>query len=94
MLVWLLLLVLLLVVLLLLLLSFPLMLLFTWFSVDGSYWLYWHCKAPTVLELMRWDNFITSLPMYGICGGIWLYQGSFSEFMAEIKALRTYSRSD
>ncbi len=70
--------------------SFQLMLLYTWFTVDGVYWLYWQA----VLELMRYDNFITSLPLYGISGLLWLYQGSLSEFMAEVKALRTSRRSD
>jgi len=64
---------------------FPLMLLFTWFTVDGVYSLYWHFKAPDVLALMRYDNFITSLPLYGICGLFWLYQGSLSQFIAEVK---------
>lgn len=73
--------------------SLPLALFYTWFTVDGVYWLYWNAKAPDVLALMRWDNFITSLPLYGICGGIWLYQGSLSELAAEIRALRAARRA-
>ena len=69
--------------------QFPLMLLYTWFSVDGSYW---HFKAPAVLRMMRYDNFVTSLPLYCLCGMIWLYQGSLSQFIAEVKAFRS-SRS-
>ena len=39
----------------------PLMLLFTWFTVDGCYWLYWGYKNPMVLEWMRDANFPASL---------------------------------
>lgn len=55
---------------------FPLMLFFTWFTVDGCYWLYWSAKDPQALELMRDVNFLASLTLYGICGLVWLYQGS------------------
>ena len=59
--------------------AFPLMLFFTWFSVDGCYALYWHFQNPQALELMRSANFPASLSLYGICGVIWLYQGSLSD---------------
>src|SRR5450759_983287 len=29
----------------------PAMLFATWFTVDGSYWIYWHFKNPLALEL-------------------------------------------
>ena len=54
----------------------PLMLFFTWFTVDGCYWLYWRFKNPVALELMRDANFLASLSLYGICGVLWLYRGS------------------
>ena len=61
----------------------PVMLLATWFTVDGSYWLYWHFKNPVALELMREANFFASLSLYGICGVIWLYRGSLYQLLSE-----------
>ncbi|HSC75249.1 MAG TPA: hypothetical protein VLB90_03305 [Pseudomonadales bacterium] len=64
---------------------FPLMLFWTWFTVDGCYWLYWHFKNPVALELMRDVNFPASLSLYGMCGLAWYYQGSLKEFYANMK---------
>lgn len=64
---------------------FPLMLFWTWFTVDGCYWLYWHFKNPIALELMRDVNFPASLSLYGMCGLVWYYQGSLKEFFADTK---------
>jgi hypothetical protein len=60
------------------------MLFVTWFTVDGSYWLYWHFKNPVVVDLMRDANFFASLSLYGICGVIWLYRGSLGQLRWEI----------
>src|SRR3954469_19195735 len=72
--------------------SWPAMLFATWFSVDGSYWLYWHFKNPVALDMMRDANFQASLSLYAMCGLIWFYQGSlaqlFSEMSAQIRRLR------
>jgi hypothetical protein len=57
----------------------PLMLFFTWFTVDGCYWLYWRWKNPAALDLMRDVNFFASLALYGICGVLWLYRGSLRD---------------
>lgn len=65
----------------------PAMLCVTWFTVDGSYWLYWHFKNPVALDLMREANFLASLTLYGMCGVIWLYRGSLRQLLAEIGAL-------
>ena len=62
---------------------FPAMLLGTWFSVDGCYWLYWRFRDPQALELMRDANFAASLALYGICGLLWLYRGSLRELLAD-----------
>lgn len=64
---------------------FPAMLLATWFTVDGCYWLYWHFKDPAALTAMREANFFASLGLYGICGVLWLYRGSLRELAAEIR---------
>ena len=62
----------------------PLMLFFTWFTVDGCYAIYWHFKDPVALEQMRAANFPASLSLYGICGLVWLYRGSLRQLAAAI----------
>jgi len=64
---------------------FPLMLFYTWFSVDGSYWIYWHFENPQALEQMREANFFASLSLYAMCGLVWYYQGSLKQFVMEAK---------
>lgn len=66
--------------------KFPLMLFYTWFSIDGCYWLYWSYKNPMALELMREANFLASLSLYAMCGLVWYYQGSLREFITEARA--------
>lgn len=56
----------------------PAMLAATWFTVDGSYAIYWHFQDPAALALMREVNFPASLSLYGMCGVLWLYRGSLS----------------
>jgi hypothetical protein len=72
----------------------PAMLIATWFTVDGCYWLYWHFKNPVALDLMREANFLTSLALYGMCGVLWLYRGSLSELWSETRALLRLLRAD
>lgn len=62
----------------------PAMFFATWFTVDGSYWIYWHFKNPVALELMREANFLASLTLYGMCGVVWLYRGSLRQLSSEI----------
>ena len=62
-----------------------LMLLATWFSVDGCYAIYWYWKNPSVLVLMRDVNWPASLALYGMCGILWLFQGSLKQLFSEIK---------
>ena len=61
---------------------FPIMLIMTWFTVDGSYWLYWSFRNPAVLQLMRKANLIASFDLYVLCGLIWQFHGSLSELIA------------
>ena len=63
--------------------NIPLMLFYTWFTVDGCYWIYWHFKDQQALELMRTANFPASLSLYMMCGLIWYYRGSLSEMYQE-----------
>jgi hypothetical protein len=67
--------------------SFPLMLFYTWFTVDGCYWLYWSVKNPVALELMREANFFASLSLYSMCGLVWYYKGSLRQLLTEAKLL-------
>lgn len=64
----------------------PLMLFFTWFTVDGCYAIYWHFTNPIVLPLMRDANFLASLSLYGLCGVVWLYRGSLGELRSDMLA--------
>ena len=65
----------------------PAMLLATWFTIDGSYWIYWHFKNPVALDMMREANWAASLSLYGTCGVLWLYRGSLRELIGEVRAL-------
>ncbi len=69
--------------------QWPLMLLWTWFTVDGCYWLYWHFKNPVALELMREANAPASLSLYWMCGLVWYYRGTLREMWADLKRLTT-----
>ena len=70
----------------------PAVLFLTWFSVDGSYAIYWHFKNPVALEMMRDANFFASLSLYGLCGVFWLYQGSLRQLFSEIRGITMTSR--
>lgn len=63
----------------------PLMLFYTWFSIDGCYWLYWHFKDPVALAQMREANFLASLSLYFMCGLVWYYQGTLKEFIKDAR---------
>ena len=65
--------------------QWPLMLLVTWFTVDGSYAIYWHFTNPVALEVMRGANWPASLSLYWTCGVIWLYRGSLADLLSETK---------
>ena len=61
------------------------MLFYTWFTVDGCYFLYWYFKNPIALEQMREANFLASLSLYFMCGLVWYYQGTLKEFVSDAK---------
>ena len=50
--------------------KFPLAIFYTWWTVDGCYWLYWSLVNPDAL-VMREANFPASLCLYAICGLLW-----------------------
>ena len=70
------------------------MLFWTWFTVDGCYWLYWHFKNPVVLELMREANAPASLSLYWMCGLVWYYRGTLSEMRADVRRTMVRSMTD
>ena len=51
--------------------TWPLMIVYTWFSVDFSYVMYWYCKDRTVLLQMREGQWPMSLCLFLLCGIIW-----------------------
>ena len=63
----------------------PVALFFAWFSVDGSYAMYWHFRDPVVLDHMRSANAPISALLYGLCGVFWLYRGSLRELAADVR---------
>lgn len=67
--------------------DWPLMLFFTWFTVDGCYAIYWHFRNPLALALMRDVNFPASLALYAACALLWLYRGSLRQFYGDLRAL-------
>jgi len=71
----------------------PAMLLVTWFTVDGCYAIYWSLKNPVALEMMRSANFPASLALYGMCGILWLYQGSLEQLFSDVKSQSKSFRS-
>jgi hypothetical protein len=50
---------------------FPLMLLATWWTVDGCYSVYWYLTDPVALDAMRDANWPASLALYWTCGLVW-----------------------
>ena len=63
----------------------PIALFFTWFTVDGCYWIYWHYKDPEALAQMRSANFPASLSLYGFCAVGWLYRGTLRDLFGEFR---------
>lgn len=65
--------------------DFPLMLLATWWTVDGCYSLYWHFTNPEVLAYMRGANAPASLCLYWACGLVWFWNGSIKSLISRIR---------
>ncbi len=66
----------------------PMALLWTWFSVDGGYAIYWYFRDPEALATMRSANAPASFVLYGTCALIWYYRGSLRAFLGELGSLR------
>ena len=65
--------------------QFPLMLFFSWWTVDGCYALYWYFEDPVALDYMRSANAPASLSLYWMCGLVWYWQGSLGELFRCIR---------
>jgi hypothetical protein len=66
----------------------PVMLLLTWFGVDGCYALYWWAVDPRALMLMREANAPASLSLFWMCGLLWLYRGDMASVPGALRNLR------
>jgi hypothetical protein len=65
--------------------DFPLMILATWWTVDGCYSLYWYFRNPAALDLMRDVNAPASLCLYWMCGLVWFWNGSLKELVVRLR---------
>jgi hypothetical protein len=61
----------------------PLALFWTWFTVDGTYTIYWYFVDPEALVL-RSANAGVSLALYGMCGLVWYPKASLREIMRSV----------
>ena len=62
----------------------PLAAFYCWLSVDGSYWA-WHTFMGN--EMLRADQWSTSLCLWLICGVLWLPKMSLSELLRAPKSI-------
>ncbi|MBU0753274.1 MAG: hypothetical protein KJ787_10750 [Gammaproteobacteria bacterium] len=67
--------------------DWPLMLLLTWWCVDGCYALYWSIVDPDALDAMRNVNWPASLSLYWMCGLVWFWNGTLRELFERAKAI-------
>ncbi|HPZ14795.1 MAG TPA: hypothetical protein PLK04_11265 [Bacillota bacterium] len=65
----------------------PHALFWTWFSVDGSYTVYWATVDPEAL-IMRPANAGASLALYGMCALVWLHRGTLRQLVEHATVLR------
>lgn len=60
-----------------------------WFVIDGAY-LAWHTLKGN--PIYRADNFHASTPIYFMAGLFWLYRGSLSQMIDNLRSMRMQSR--
>lgn len=48
----------------------------TWFTVDGTYIIYWGFHDPEALDALRSANFAASMALYIACGLVWYHRGT------------------
>ena len=59
----------------------PQALLWSWFTIDGTYTAYWYLVDPAAL-LFRPANAVASSALYVACGLVWLHRGSLRQLLA------------
>jgi hypothetical protein len=67
--------------------QFPQALFWTWFSVDGTYTIYWYFVDPEALVL-RPANAGISLALYGMCALVWMHRGTLRQLVEHTVLLR------
>jgi hypothetical protein len=60
--------------------QFPQAFFWTWFSVDGTYTIYWHFVDPDAL-ILRPANAGVSLALYGMCALVWWHRGTLKQMI-------------
>jgi hypothetical protein len=60
--------------------QFPQAIFWTWFSVDGTYTIYWHFVDPDAL-IFRPANAGVSLALYFMCALVWLHRGTLRQLV-------------
>lgn len=63
--------------------KFPLAFFWTWFTVDGTYAIYWSIVDPVAL-MFRPANAMASLALYVMCGLVWWHRGSLRQLAQKI----------
>ncbi len=53
--------------------------------VDGVYWFYHWAMGN---QMLRYENFMVSFPLYFLLGVIWSYRGSTTEFFANLGRMK------
>jgi hypothetical protein len=61
--------------------DWPLMIILTWWCVDGCYALYWSFVDSQALDFMRDVNWPASLSLYWMCGLVWYWNGPISDLL-------------
>ena len=59
---------------------FPHALFWTWFTVDGTYTIYWHFVDSEAL-ILRPANAGVSLALYGMCALVWWHRGTLKQMV-------------
>lgn len=66
--------------------QFPQALFWMWFTVDGTYTIYWQLIDSTAL-MFRPANAMASLALYGMCALVWWHRGTLRELVGHAASL-------
>jgi hypothetical protein len=65
----------------------PIAVLWTWFTVDGTYTLYWSLVDPAAL-MFRPANAMASLALYASCALVWMHRGTLRQLIDHVISTR------